>query len=334
MPRLRVSIPIQIVAAIVATIVAGCADDPADPGQTRIAFASARGTLTTDIYVMNADGSGQRRLTFNPRGAGEPSWSPDGSYIVFQRRWQDATQRWWGGIFRVRPDGFGETCIDSIADAFQVSPRVSPDGSKIAFCQIGVDTGTVEVWVMNADGSAPVNLTPDPAWSNYPDWSPDGTRIVYARQTASLPSRIYTMKSDGSDTVRVVETGVANSFQTEPRWSPDGSKIAYVDNRGSLDQLSWIYVVHADGSNVAPVTPLTDGLRDWPSWSPDGQKIAYRDNYRNGAVADGEIYMIGADGSGETNVTRFPAAHDITPDWGPAGTLGPRSLVAGGGTAP
>jgi len=76
-------------------------------------------------------------------------------------------------------------------------------------------------------------------------------------------------------------------------------------------------VVHSDGTNPTPVTPLTDGFRDHPSWSPDDRKIAFRDNYRNGTVADGEIYTIGVDGSGETNVSRFPAAHDITPDWGP-----------------
>jgi Tol biopolymer transport system component len=77
-------------------------------------------------------------------------------------------------------------------------------------------------------------------------------------------------------------------------------------------------VVQSDGANPTPVTPLTDGFRDHPSWSPDDRRIAYRDNYRNGSVADGEIYTIRVDGSGDANVSRFPAAHDITPDWGPA----------------
>jgi len=317
MPRLRGPIPILMATAIVA----GCGDDPSGPGpmgQSRIVFVAARTTILPEIYVMNADGSGQQRLTFNPRGAGQPCWSPDGSYIVFHRRWQDANQRWWSGIFRIRPDGSEEASLDSIGDVFRVSPRVSPDGSKIAFCQIGAST--FEVWVMNADGSAAVNLTPDSAWSSDPDWSPDGTRIVYARRIPGQTSRIYTMKSDGSDTVKVVETDIASSTQSEPRWSPDGTRIAYVDGRGihGSHDMSWIYVVHADGSHRTPVTPLTDGLRDWPTWSPDGRKIAYRDNYRNGLVADAEIYTIGVDGSGETNISRFPSGHDFTPDWGPA----------------
>ena len=291
--------------------------NPAGPAQrqAQIVFASARSTILTEIYVMNADGTGQKRLTYNAAGGGEPSWSPDGSHIVFDRRWQDATQRWWSGIFRMKDDGSEQVCIDSIADVFRVAPRVSPDGSKIAFTQLA---SGFEVWVMNADGSGAVNLTPDPDQGAYPDWSPDGTRIAYSRNDPSLGWRIYTMKSDGSDTVKVVETGVANSHQVQPRWSHDGTRIAYVDNRGSGSlQMEWIYVVHSDGTNPTPVTPLTDGFRDHPSWSPDDRKIAYRDNYRNGAVGDGEIYTIGVDGSGETNVSRFPAAHDITPDWGP-----------------
>jgi Tol biopolymer transport system component len=301
-------------------LLAGCGgdSDPAGPAsrQSRIVFASARITILPEIYVMNADGTDQIRLTYSSAGGGQPSWSPDGSSIVFHRRWQDATQRWWSGIFRMKDDGSEQVCIDSIADVFRVSPRFSPDGSKIAFCQLG---GRFEVWVMNADGSGAVNLTPDPGQGADPDWSPDGTRIVYSRNVPGLGWRIYTMRSDGSDTVKVVETGVPNSHQTEPRWSHDGTRIAYVDNRGvnTNPNMNWIYVVHPDGSNPTPVTPLTDGYRDWPSWSPDDRKIAYRDNYRNGNVADAEIYTINVDGSEETDVSRFAAGHDFTPDWGP-----------------
>ena len=301
---------------LLAALLAGCGDDNSvgpSSSQTRIVFASARNTIHTQIYVMNADGSGQLRLTPTSKDDGYPSWTKDGSHIVFDRLWQDAGQTSWSGIFRMKKDGSEVTCLDSIPDVIQSSPRVSPDGTKIAFTQYGPRT---EVWVMNADGSGAVNLTPAPEGGQDPDWSPDGTRIVYSRST-DQGNRIYTMKSDGSDTVKVVETGVANSFQVQPRWSPDGTRIVYVDNRGSTAQMTWLYVVHADGSNPTPVTPLTDGLRDRPSWSPDGQRIAYRDAYRDGHVADAEIYSIGVDGSGMTNVSQFPAAHDLSPGWGP-----------------
>ena len=302
---------------LLAALLTGCGDDNSvgpTSHQTRIVFFSARTTIYPQIYVMNADGSEQTRLTPTSHNDGYPSWSKDGSYIVFDRLWQGAGSRSWSGIFRMNGDGSGVTCLDSIPDFIESAPRVSPDGTKIAFTKYGPRT---EVWVMNADGSGAVSLTPAPEQGQDPDWSPDGTRIVYARSTDN-GNRIYTMKSDGSDTVKVVETGIANSFQVQPRWSPDGTRIVYVDNRGLPGQMTWIYVVHADGSNRTPVTPLTNGLRDKPSWSPDGQRIAYRDNFRDGNVADAEIYTIGVDGSGMTNVSRFPAAHDIAPDWGPA----------------
>ena len=305
-----------------AALLTGCGDDsPNGPAelQSRILFTASRTTALSEIYTMNSDGTDQRRLTFNSVSELQPSWSPDGSYIVFCRSWQDSSQRWWSGIFRIQSNGTNEVCIDSIADVFRVDPRVSPDGSKIAFGQM---SNRFEVWVMNADGSGEVNLTPAPEQGSYPDWSPDGTRIVYARSDPTLGFRIYTMKTDGSDTVKVVETGVPSSNQVQPRWSHDGTMIAYADDRGvdlgPYDHRMWIYIVPLGGSNPTAVTPLTDGYRDSPSWSPDDRKIAYRDNFRNGSVADAEIYTISVDGSGETNVSRFPNAHDLSPDWGPA----------------
>lgn len=312
MRRLR-----TLAAPVLLTLIVGCGDDsPSGPGhapQSRILFVSPRPTIQTEIWVMNADGTDQMRLTYNALYDGAPSWSPDASHIVFTRWWLDANQRVWSGIFRMNPDGSSEACLDSFPDTYCGPPRVSPDKSQIVFDQSG------EVWIMNADGTQAHSLTTGSEQGSYPDWSPDGSRIVYSRQGPE-GMRIYTMSPTGTDTVKVLETGVANSFQVQPRYSPDGTKIAYVDNRGigGNPDMTWIYVMGADGSNPTPVTPLTDGLRDWPTWSPDGTRIAYRDNYRNGgADRDAEIYSIGIDGTGETNVSRYPAAHDISPDWGP-----------------
>ena len=303
-------------------LLTSCGDDsPTEPAasQSRIVFTAARTTIASELYVMNSDGTVQVRLTYNSVNELQPSWYPDGSHIVFCRSWQDTSDRWWSGIFRIQANGTNEVCIDSIADVFRVDPRVSPDGTKITFGQM---SGRFEVWVMNVDGSGEVNLTPSPEQGNDPDWSPDGTRIVYSRLDPVLGWRIYTMNSTGSDTMKVVETGVASSNQVQPRWSHDGTKVVYADDRGfdggQYDHRMWIYAVNIDGSNPTAVTPLTQGYRDMPSWSPDDRKIAYRDNFRNGSVADAEIYTISVDGSGETNVSQFPNGHDIHPDWGPA----------------
>jgi Tol biopolymer transport system component len=166
------------------------------------------------------------------------------------------------------------------------------------------------VWLLNADGSGAIHLSPGAS----PEWSPDGTRIVYSRDTA-IGWRIYTMDADGTDTLKVLETGVANSNQYQPSWSPNGAAIAYVDDHGVYTgtDYTWIDLVNADGTNVRPVTPLEEGIRSEPCWSRDGLRIAYRDD-----IYPADIFSVDPDGSDVINVSHYASAHDISPDWGPA----------------
>jgi Tol biopolymer transport system component len=292
---------------------AGCADSPVRPksNPTRIVFASAR-VLNTEIWVMNADGSDQKQLTFTSNSSGAPSWSPDGSRILFTRWWLVGSDL-RSGLFRMKSDGSEVTCLDSIPDAYYGSPHDSPDGTRIV-CERSGPSGSREVWLLNADGSSPMNLTPGGERGASPEWSPDGTRILYSRETA-IGWRIYTMKPDGTDTLKVLETGVANSNQYQPSWSPDGASIVYVDDHGvhTATDFSWIDIVNADGSNARPLTPLTNGIRSEPCWSRDGLRIAYRDD-----IFPADIFSMDPDGSDVINVSRYPGAHDISPDWGPA----------------
>ena len=80
-----------------------------------------------------------------------------------------------------------------------------------------------------------------------------------------------------------------------------------------MTDFTWIDIANADGTNIRPVTPLTDGIRSEPCWSPDGSRIAYRDD-----IFPADIFSVNPDGSGLVNVSNFPGAHDINPDWGPA----------------
>jgi len=259
---------------------------------------------------MNADGTEQKQLTFTANNSGSPSWSPDGSRILFTRWWPVGSGL-RGGLFRMKSDGSEVTCLDSIPDAYYGSPHYSPDGTKIVCERSGTSR---EIWLLNADGSSPIKLTPGGDQGASPEWSPGGTRIVFSRDTA-IGWRIYTMNPDGTDTLKVIETGVANSNQYQPSWSPDGASIAFVDDHGvhTTTDFTWIDIANADGTNIRPVTPLTNGIRSEPCWSPDGSRIAYRDD-----IYPADIFSVNPDGSGVVNVSRYPGAHDINPDWGPA----------------
>jgi TolB protein len=124
------------------------------PDGRRIAFA-AKGTppspSQTDIYVMNADGSGKRKLTHNARGNNEPAWSPDGRKIAF-RSTRDGNR----DIYVMNADGSGKRNLTRNA-ASDSRPSWSPDGRRIAF--ISDRDGRLEAHVMNADGSGQRSLT-------------------------------------------------------------------------------------------------------------------------------------------------------------------------------
>jgi len=166
-----------------------------------------------------------------------------------------------------------------------------------------------EIFVINEDGSGPVNLTHDVAFDDTPAWSPDGGKIAFASTGTpwDYGSDIYVMNVDGSHRRGLTQTGV----DWGPAWSPDGSRIAFTSFR---DNNSEIYVMNADGSNVVNLTHAATGEAE-PSWSPDGSKIAFTSD--RGGNAD--IYVMNADGSQPIKLTQS-SSWDGSPAWSPDGT--------------
>ena len=264
---------------------------------TKIAFRSDRDGIA-EIYVMDADGSNQTRLTNNADFDGNPTWSPDGRRIAFR----SGTE-----IYVMDADGSNQV---NITNHFSLDdhPAWSPDGSKILF--ESVRDGNYEIYVMDADGSNPVRLTNEVENDFNPSWSPDGTRIAFKSQRDG-DADIFVMNADGSNPVNLTND---DANDAEPSWSPDGSKIAF-DSNGD------IYVMDADGSN--PVNLTNDGTsNNAPSWSPDGSKIAFR-TFRDG---NNEIYMMDADGSNPVDLTN-DGAGDLFPAWSPFPVLEPVTLA-------
>ena len=264
-------------------------------------------TLVWEICVINADGTGQIRLTTTPKSSSNefPAWSPDGRKIAFSGD-HDVGPGINTGIYVMNADGGGLRRLTT-KDRYGLHPAWSPDGTKIAFTSsdiIGIGA-LYRIYVMNADGSNPTLLT-DRTMCNDTDpvWSPDGRQIAFVSDRYDRNNEICVMNADGSNVRRLTNNP---TWDSEPAWSPDGTKIAFSSKR-SGDYDYRIYVMNADGTNQRRLTSLPINLGDgYPAWSSDGTKIAFM----SGRDGEPEIYLMNADGTNQTqltkNVARYPA---------------------------
>ena len=143
----------------------------------QIAFTSARDG-NSEIYVMDADGKNQRRLTDHPATDFSPSWSPDGKKIAF------SSYRNGGNIQIFVMDSDGQNPIRLTDGANDQNPAWSPDGQKIAFDGYGEEglpgaVWTIQIYVMDSDGRNRKRLTDSPKSNLNPSWSPDSKRIAF-----------------------------------------------------------------------------------------------------------------------------------------------------------
>ncbi|HEY2940732.1 MAG TPA: hypothetical protein VGJ27_13050 [Gaiellaceae bacterium] len=249
---------------------------------SRIAFALERGSLSS-LYTIRPNGTGLRRLTVPP------------------------TRQNLGG--------------DS-------GPVWSPDGRTIVFERNLPYWGDdrFRLGAVPAAGGIARRLTSGP-YDAMPTLSPDGRRIAFVRLTRSLPDAtvsLYTVDRHGRRATQLLSDGL----DVSPAWSPDGKTIAFSRLAGpSLPiEEAALYLADADGANVRPLgNGLVKGVS--PAWSPDGRKLAFVSFAdHNGAVcpadscpANGEIYVVGSDG---TRLTRLTAskADDEHPTWSPNGS--------------
>ncbi len=139
----------------------------------------------------------------------------------------------------------------------------APSTAKIVFAS--TRDGNSEIYIMNPDGSKPVNLTRHPSRDLAPVWSPTGEYIAFNSNRGGTRD-IYIMDADGKN-VRKVFRRLA--YREYPTWSPDGKKLAYTNAS------NWsIYVGTIEGGHEERITS-TNFLGGWPAWSPDSSEIAF-----------------------------------------------------------
>ena len=199
---------------------------------TKLAYSSKIGG-TGGIFIVNADGSGVKRVTSDVTD-GEPTWSPDGTKLAFVHV---STGR--RRLVTTNLDGSGLTVVTPNLARDVDDPEWSPDGTRLTFSDFA------DVYVVNADGSNLVNLTADPAQSSRadnPTWSPDGSKIAYTYNISQIKA-----VASGGGAATTLGTSLGEVWEIS--WSPDGSKIAFIaDVNGPLQEE--LFVMNADGTNV------------------------------------------------------------------------------------
>ena len=200
------------------------------------------------------------------------------------------------------------------------SPVVSPDGTKIAFTSYRDEN--FEIYVMDADGKNPKNLTLHLDDDTSPAWSPDGTKIAFGsrqvREDILNHSDIFVMKADGTDRINLTRN--PHAFNNDPSWSPDGNEIAYsafsnVDRVGPGTTHIDIFVMNADGTQPRRLTEDAP-LNIQPSWSSDGKNIAFSRAHEDDPIYC-DIYTMNVDGTNLVNLTQTPLVGEWTPSWKP-----------------
>lgn len=201
------------------------------PDGRKIVFQSLRDG-NEELYVMNVDGSNQVNITRHPASESHPYWSQDSTRIIFNTNRDDGET---DEVYTMKADG---TDLKRLTrnDIYDTYASWSPDGKKILFRSRIKAPGLTydrkpmefnsEIYVMDADGSNPVNLSKHEAYDGWPSWSPDGTKILFSSNRSGA-IQVYVMDADGSNVQALVKSQGPEEEFTKPIWSRDGSKIVF-----------------------------------------------------------------------------------------------------------
>lgn len=225
--------------------------------RTKIAYVSDSGGYRA-IFMMNANGSGKEQLTNTGYTTidEKPSWSPDGSKIVFHSNRDGALNF---DIYVINASAGSSPARLTTDSAHDRGPCWSPDGTKIVFSSER-GNGDANIYIMNTDGSSQLQLTSDTNVEYQPSWSPDGKQIVYTSFVSATNTEIFAMGVDGTNKTNITGNEAGD---IQPSWSPDGGKIVFASYRQGITPE--LFVINVDGSSVTRLT--SNSLTDYqPCW--------------------------------------------------------------------
>ena len=232
------------------------------PIDAKIVFA-----VDFEIYVMNDDGSGRRRLTESLQNMdSEPRWSPDGTKIAFTRYMDKTRTETTAEVFVMNADG---TDLQRLTDNNDIDACDSwlPDSKRLAFSSSR--SGAWEVYVIDVETLAVRQVTTH--GKNGPsaaaDWSPDGTQVTFERfipiPTGIGPKTIYVMDADGTNQRPLLPDQPLDGppiFRYFPRWSADGQRILFSESKWLKDGDIMHLIVQRIGGEKQVITEINDRL--------------------------------------------------------------------------
>ncbi len=242
------------------------------PDGTQIAFSAVINKQPADLYTMVLKGKVVSQLTDNAAADSWPSWTKDGSQIVFSSK-RDGNEE----IYVMKSDGGSPKRLTE-NPARDAAPAVSPDGAEIAF--VSDRDGNPEIYIMSIDGTNVERLTNTAYAEHNPHWSPDGSRIVCYTEDPARQDRVEVIDAATGE-AQVIGDGSSDAFY--PSWSANGQSIVYTTKAGETEK--WVHTFALDGSKNEKLLPLP---AFYARYSPDGKRIAYI----GGAWPTSNIYVI------------------------------------------
>jgi Tol biopolymer transport system component len=320
-----------LVLAVAITMGAAAPASATFPGSNgRIAFnASVKSTNASQIFTATPNGGDLRRLTSTRNtDSALPDWSPDGQRIAFFTERLDVHEP--AQIQVMNADGSNVTELTR-GPGFHGFPAWSPDGASLAIASDWDDYRNLRgIWIIPATAPGGVTqqearrLTISPGTKTEdaePQFSPDGSSIVFTRFKSPRKSAIHRVGIDGSGLERLTPWSLNAS---DPDWSPDGQRIAFDSGDAELrGQKSNIYVMRADGSGRKRLTdyppldrrccpPTPPGLAQNPVWSPSGTRIIFTHFLPKG----GKLVAMKPNGSRQHVVVGYKPQFVNKVDWG------------------